>query len=61
MDPYAIKFENTYKQISAIRKPNHVYFDLVLTVVIIILATLCLQLLYMKGYIQDYHHTNLPT
>ena len=39
----------------------HVYFDIFLIVATLALVTLCLQLLYGKGYIADYHVKNLPT
>ncbi len=61
VDPYAVKFENTMITLNGVRKVNHVYFDMCLITVTLILVTLCLQLLYRKGYIQDYHVTWLPT
>ena len=61
VDPYAISFENTFVTVNEVRKVNHVFFDMVVAVAILSLVTLCLQLLYMKGYIQNYHITDLPT
>lgn len=61
VDPYAIKFDNLMETMDVLRKPNHVYFDIFLIVATLSLVTLCLQLLYMKGYISDYHITTLPT
>ena len=61
VDPYAIIFENTFVTVNEVRKVNPVFFDMVVAVAILSLVTLCLQLLYMKGYIQNYHITDLPT
>ncbi len=60
-DPYALKFDNTFEAISLVRKPAHCFFDMCLIVFIMCLITLCLQLLKIKGYIETYHITNLPT
>ena len=61
MDADGTKYTYMMDTLKAFRDPCHAVFDIVVVILIMGIVTIGLQILRDKGYITNYHFTNIHT